>query len=260
MISSGVILILFDILVSFVRTPHDIFTRLIHGAQEELIIAEAQKVQDDTKKKKNMLVAESRCSHTEEQLGQACADRATLESSLREMADAKSAQERELRQVRNQLRPFLEKRGRDAYSQTEPEKRSCDLDRKLLKLEEDLERARASIVSSERNVFEKEQQLVESTARASKAMDDAQRNQKLAFSRQEKIDSLSKREQVGTEKTISECWLKSFDMREKLLYLCRLILGPKHLVKRYVCQENPEKHLDGKQLGAQTRQYLRFVK
>ncbi|CAM9940375.1 unnamed protein product [Scytosiphon promiscuus] len=172
--------------------------RLVASFKDEL--AEARESEKETAQR--LEKALSRCSKGEGSLAQARDDQAFFDASLKDAEDALEATPNGL-SSRGRTPP-LSKGFRDAANQTAVTvKQFCDLERTLLRSQEESELARMSFATStqqledlQQRLAALQQQLANATANAEIATQQARHNSDLASTRQEELVNMSEREQA----------------------------------------------------------------
>ena len=172
---------------------------LPHHLQEEL--AEARKSEQDAVE--HLAEANSRCLNAEELLAKSHEAKEMLKHSLKEAVRVRDAQTKELCAARDRLSTLFEKDSRNTASQTATDKQRFDLERKLKRLQADLQLATSDLAHSKDQVAKLRQELVDSTAQTTAAKDEARRNEELVSVKQAEIIGISQREQVRHTSTVS---------------------------------------------------------
>ena len=98
---------------------------------------------------------------------------------------------------------LFEKDSRNTASQTATDKQRFDLERKLKRLQADLQLATSDLAHSKDQVAKLRQELVDSTAQTTAAKDEARRNEELVSVKQAEIIGISQREQVRHTSIVS---------------------------------------------------------
>lgn len=212
------------------RTPNDV-------SQEE--VAEARRAEKEIAER--LEKALSRCAKAEDSLAQAYGDRASFENAFKDAESAREGTSRE-RGSRSGTPP-LSKEYCDAEIQTAVTvKQYCDLERNLLRSQQDSEVARVNLSAStqrleflQKQLAILQQQLVDSAAEAGRATEQARQNNELASTRQEEIVTISEREQVSPYEMIFQWFCQrisgrcarqssSFGVRQRNIYI--LVASP----------------------------------